>query len=613
MIGKVQQILKSEFPEDWFSEFKQGSKGLEKELDEATSLSRERILDLFCISLFSGEYIRNKSFLNQLNDVESFIDSYFDIYPDKEEEQKVIYKKVKQGLVDVLKVYIRIYKNFHTLLDSHTRFPEFDIVFYSNPSLKNFLPRKTDKEVSANVNFFYRIINLQRLDHFFQDDFSFYQDLLSLEDSFDDKSLVSKYKVVAKEKIQYLKYKWEIRQKTFFLKNDIFTPIKSYIIDDELRIVAQSPKNHSNNSKLKEWQKYLECHYELTSNWRLEIQTRVNSFIDGTLSESSLTDLHSLIKYHKDITHSYPQLEEITQEIEERLESADIWNRHSFQKALIYSLNNLFSLLIKSKNPDIAKIETLKEQIGDYQKRFRIENFFTDYKYLQFTISQLEKDLGNRAELDRDNNLRENIDKVENIFKEYRKKVRWTKEHYNLLFTLPVEDCLVPSNIPELPEVYYPSAFSLPLPHSHVQDNFDKLYTRFEKLTISYSSIENLGKEFSVIKEMKGEMKKNDFKSLEVMGIFTAIITFVMATVPSIQFITSFEQAIYFTFSISSSFFIFIFGLLSLTRGITTLKKNIIFFLAVGLILGFCGYLYLQSENEKSTQKVEVSAVQIII
>lgn len=593
MISEVKNILQSEFSEDWFSEFNKSSKGLEAELDNATSKSRKSVLDLFCISLFSGEYVRNKEFSIQLDEVEKFIDSHFDIYPEKDEEQKIIYEKIKQGLVDILKIYIRIYKNFYTLLDSHTRFPEHDIVFSSNPSLKNFLPKKTDKEISASLNFFYRIINLQRLDHFFQDDFNYYQGLLSLEISFDDKSLVSKYKVVAKEKIQYLKYKWEIRQKTYFLKEEIFRPIKSYVIDDELRIIGQNPQNHSNNPKLKEWQKYLEYHYELTPDWRIELQSRVSSGSRESLSQSTLTELHTLIKYHKDGTHSYPQLEEITQEIEQRLSQSDLTNKHSYQKALIYSLNNLFSLLIKSNNPDTAKIEALKEQIGDYQKRFKIENFFTDYKYLQFLISRLEKDLGKRAELDRDKDFKINLDKVENIFEEYRKKVRWTKEHYNLLFTLPIEDCLVKSNIPELPQVYYPSAFSLPLPHSHVQDNFDKLYTRFEKLTIAYSSIQTLDKEFSLIEGMKRDLQMSDFKSIEIIGIFTAIITFVMATIPSFQFIETFKQAIYFTFTIASSLFLFIFAIFSITRGFPTFKKNTIFFLTVGSILIFCIFLYL--------------------
>lgn len=288
-------------------------------------------------------------------------------------------------------------------------------------------------------------------------------------------------------------------------------------------------------------------------------------------------------------------MEEITREIEKRLKAADKKNKYSYQKALIYSLNNLFSLLLKSSNPDIGQVETLKEQIADYQIKFKIDNFFTDYKYLDFSISKLEKEHANRGELDNSKETKESLLNIEGIFEEYRKKVRWTKSHYNLLFSLPLKDCLVDTNLPELPLYYYPSGFSLPLPHSHVQKNFDKLFTRYEKLSISYSSIESLDKEFKLIKNLKSDLQKNDFKSIEIIGIFTAIITVVMATIPSLKFITSLEQAIYFTFTLASSFFLFLFGIFSLTRGISTLRKNIIFFTTVGAIIVLCTYLFIRS------------------
>jgi len=274
LIDQVQKTIEENFSENWLSDFQEKKVDLDKALHTAATDTREKVLSLVIISLLSGEYACEKNFIHKLNRLEDFIDSHFDSYPEDDSSQDIVLKRIKQELVDIIKIYIRVYKNFQTLLDAHVKYPNYDIVFSSNPSIKSFLPKKEDKSISHEINFFYYLLMLQRLDHFFQDDFSYYRNLLDLEDFISDKEIVSKFKVVAKEKIQYLKFKWEVRQKTYIQKEDNFTPVTSYIVDDELKIIAQDPENHSTSEKLKDWQDYLECHYELTNNWKFQIQKK---------------------------------------------------------------------------------------------------------------------------------------------------------------------------------------------------------------------------------------------------------------------------------------------------------------------------------------------------
>src|SRR5690606_4917830 len=112
-------------------------------------------------------------------------------------------------------------------------------------------------------------------------------------------------------------------------------------------------------------------------------------------------------------------------------------------------------------------------------------------------------------------------------------KIEWSLSHHKLIFGLPFSECLVETSIPDLEKVYYPSSFVLPLPTDDIQSNFNKLDSKFKKLNIISSSIATLDKEFDEIERIKQKLKLSDFRSIEIIGVFTAIAAFVLSQVGS--------------------------------------------------------------------------------
>ena len=583
--------------------------GLSKVVKESIIYS----FDSFYISVLSGEYISNKSFNSDLKDLEIFIDRNFS-YMGGDAIQATLDIQIKKNLVGSIKIAINFYKNFFKLLETFFKYPNIDVISVSNPAISKLISENnfSEKEIQDKLEFFSLLIAISRADHFIRDDIGFYDDLIELEYILKNLSIPpstpNKFAVVLREKVQYLKYKWEIRQRTLYgKKNHIY--MKSYLTDDKLIVIDNSQTTKSRETVVSKWQDYLESHYEL-GEWQAKIETEINDIERSNLSSLTLLDLHKLIKYYKDVSKNYNNLTEVVSEVEKRFNSATI-EIQTYSKAYSYALNNQFSLLLtlkqlKTLDEDISK---LKNKIDAFQNKSKIDNFFVEYKYIQFLLDKAELDYNSRKSLESINSANEIIILAEDIIHAYSKKLNWSKNHYHCVFQLPYEESLIDCTITELPKVYYASSFVLPLSRIESQDNFDDLVMTFNKLSTSIKVITSLTKEFSVIQKTTESLKDNDFKSIEVIGVFSAIITFVMASIPAIPFIDSIWKALLYFIAIGGSLGLFLLIIFSLRGGVGKLKERSVYILSFSSLIAIivtC-VIVINSENKlKEIDKPEI-------
>ncbi|MEN2486337.1 hypothetical protein AAYQ05_00940 [Flavobacterium sp. B11] len=625
-INKILQALTEKFPENWadtyISEVEntlpetivpegEGVIGnvvqqVDKDrLKEAVNDSIDFFFDSLIISVLSGEYISNNEFGSELQKLDDFINRNFSYFGD-ETIQAVFDSEIKNNLVGSTKIAINLYKTFYKLLETLSKYPNIDIISVSNPTVSKLI-NDTNLEITIKekLEFFNLTIGLTRYDHFLRDDIGFYQDLIEIELHIKNATLPpstpNQFSVVLREKVQYLKYKWEIRQRTLYgKKNHIY--MKSYLTDGELTFIDKNAINRSQETTLSKWQEYLESHYEL-GEWKSKIETDINNINRVNLSEVSILDIHKLIKYYKDVNPNYVNLSEIVSEVEKRMLTVTL-ETHTYNKIYAYALNNQFSSLLIQDDVDENDIINLKKKIDSFQSKTKIDNFFVEYKYIDFLLRKIELSYNTREGLDSITSTNLLIEKVETVIQAYSKNLNWSKNHYHCVFQLPYTESLVDCIIPELPKVYYSSSFVLPLSRVESQDNFDDLIMKYNKLSTSIKVITSLTKEFSIIKTTTDSLKDNDFKSIEVIGVFSAIITFIMASIPALAFIDNIWKALLFFISIAGSLGMFLLIIFSIRKGVSEFRKNTIYifsFFALLLIILSCIYAI----NSQKTSKTE--------
>lgn len=442
------------------------------------------------------------------------------------------------------------------------------------------------------IIFFNLVVNVYRIDHFFDDSTRTYRTINQLENSL-KKHQRTKYHTSIKEKLKYLKLKWEIRQKSYKKSNAKLA--KAYLVDDELFISTDKIDYKTSIDKLKKWQEYTECYYEL-DDWKSNLNKITTEFKHKDYSELSTLELLFLLKDFKDVNKDYESLKEVVLEFEKRFtKHCHTEQRFLYNKTYLYSLNNQFSLLLEQTDVDEDSISELKSHIEKIQKRCNIDNFFIDSKHIDFRITKLESIFSNREELEDLSKYKEELEGLSKSVTAYKKNLNWSKNNHNLLFQLPYKECLVESNISDL-DIFYASSIVLPLPHEESQDHYESINSRLRELKQLVLSVVSLNKEFSTIRGLQA----NQIKTLETIGVFTAITAFILASIPSFSFVKDFYQALLFTGIIGSSLFLMVSMIFLFTRGFKRVPSWIL--IIVSIIL----FVFTIFSLRNSVDKIEV-------
>lgn len=619
-LEKAQALLNDEFPSGWLNEII-GENTLEvtsitERLVEKLSVIEDKLFDHLNLSIIRGEYIKNISdtqrqvfsLKNKLEELQSIaqdslsgsIDDlsnfFIDIYLDK----------YKSGFLDPLGFALEYYSYFLTQIKRALNFSDNEIAINYHEAIiqANGLGNANDQTVK-NIKLLNANIDVAEADHF-----------LSIDNGHLALLIEVKTKLLSSSEYRSAPYSVYIRDKANFLLNKLALRLRKetpktrslYLVKNgiEERITSTSLRD---GTVFDQWIDQAGIHYEIADSWEQYTSESFEKSRKKKLEDCSISELHCRIKYYKDIYQnkqsSIEHMLTIGNEILRRknlLSDSEDLDNYTLSVNHNYASNNYLSLVSnKESDKHEEEVYAVYEDVLQQQSTSGIKNFFPQTRILKYCLQKLEDLYKSRKALDIKKS-RGLIDRCNSVYATYKENVEWTKEHYNYVFQLSFEECCLQLNDTNVGRIYVFSSFILPLPKDKYIEEFEYNKKQVDQVENSVKVLENVEPELS-------NLQDREVRALEILGIFTALISFVVASLPTFAIIKTAPQAALFTLALATSFSSFILLLLiTLRRKTRTIISLIVLFLILAAAIITWILLVSQSENNVDKAVINMNA-----
>lgn len=411
-----------------------------------------------------------------------------------------------------------------------------------------------------------------------------------------------------KKKATFLLFKWCKRTKVSGVSLYIDKGIESY--ETEL-------KNYGDN-----WTSlvdYINNHYynEKSEKRKISEKKLTKSFADiknKNFEEFSCREIHLYIKYYKDIDKNLEKLDDIIFFLEEWKEEEEINNEEKNIRTIIYNYarNNRFSLFTETCNDR----EDLQKQYNKIDNKDN-KNYFLQYKFIDKSIELLNTEFNEKNEnitIDQIEEIETYLNKIKFEYVTYKKNIEWILEHIYFIYRVSFKECIID-------DIFIYSSFLLPLDNRKSKDGFEKVSDKFRELKSQLPLFRKMAEFNDDVSKVKEELfqfdekiEKHDTKTIELMGLFSAIIAFVMGSIPTFQYMKNIYDVGIFFVTFATSLISFLLVLLLITRK-TRINRRfwyqliliIIFYIAM---IVFTTYL---SNKKDTTQTIQLQTEKTII
>lgn len=362
-----------------------------------------------------------------------------------------------------------------------------------------------------------------------------------------------------KLKSDFLKHKWKIRK-----------------LETGLEDVSYSHEGRTmyfkdfvpQESKFKEWVSYIDIHYERNTDWKAKLAGCVKTIKDETPDKLNDLELHTLIKYYKDVEEDYERLESLKDKILEKFSHRGVtfYDKYASKVFCNYATNNTYSLFVKVSKDLNAIRDKFKE--AKRATKGSMLNFFLPYKYLYNTVDKLlqkSQSLDNLEFLDISQEVFD--DHCHKVLAQYTKAKDWAYDHHNYIVILSYEDSTITLDEPltykanpdcNLEEIFIASSIVLPAVRKDIENKYQAVKQKFNELEIFINTVRRLRSDLRKINSLKDKMAGQEKRSIEIIGLFTAIMTFVIGSIPAFKFVTTFYQALLFLFCLGGTLGLFV-------------------------------------------------------
>ncbi|MRJ07392.1 hypothetical protein EDL99_00635 [Ornithobacterium rhinotracheale] len=549
------------------------------------------IIRLFFCSVIAGEYIGNSKIEENISKCATLIAEPIEnlnTISDKNKsllELKDIVESVKD-IIDIYTLFIREVSIIH-----QNDYEDYFIV--RNPSFS----RKNRLETNLFISF----LNVSYFDIQLSDTKRYYSDLEKIKRNIEGMFEGGRLSFLANEvkkiilKINFLLFKWEKRAKKDEKK------IAKYI--DGNRDRTTSRERITKNKEFTELINYIDNHYD--DNKDPFIIKQCEDLLDDKnfdLYNTTAKNYHALIKYYKDITDDIDSLENIVSVIDYRRQKSN--NDIIWETIYSYAKNNRFSLYVESCKDKYKLIEQYNDVKSDDK------NYFSQFKTLNKALLLLEEETNDPSKV---KDVQMFIkDYLSSIYDAYKNNMEWSLEHsHKMLYRLPYEECMVD-------DIYVHSGFMLPPPNKEAHDNYENIRRRYETLQMTIESLSKITPISNNVKELNDKIQKSEVKYVELIGLFTAVVAFIMGGVQGFTFVKSIWHALAFLFVLAFSLISFLLVLLLITRhDESILRKNWISIAIVYILLLILGYYSMckiksEKDNEKKIDEDKTKTTEII-
>ncbi len=549
-----------------------------------------------CLSLISGEYFTNTEIISKLDNTENEIK---DIPRFANTLSFEILKRVLESSSAIV-IIIENYKIFiKDIIDRYSEEQDF-YLFTQNPHFEDIINGSDfSEDYEKFVNYFITLLGVIRLENFPTTHKEYIMEVFDYGSKI-NKITINEYSDISTAittKVDFLKHKWKKR-----IEN--INPYHSNYLDGgTLKTIEDF---NGDNEILKSWvgiidTQYVDTQHDLVSNnWKDVIKKRVSSYKNTSLNNLSILQVHQLIKYYKDVKPNLSKLDEIALFLRNKaddIEDENCFTKYAYNIIYNYAINNVFSMYV-SKEQNIDNITKKYKEIRESIKG-SVNNYFLRFKYLEYLVNYLQSKMRDDEKINFLNAYSDLIEDCDEEMQEYSNNIEWAKLNFNFVFMLPYDECLVSCDVAGLETIFYPSTFVLPPSILKTERDYKKIKQKYDNLLLSYKAGKYFKNEIEKIEELGKNLDSKDFKAIEIISIFTAIITFVLSSIPAYKFIDSVWESLLFMLSLATALSVFVTLILFSTRDLY--KKWYAYIPVIVLsAISFFGYLNLtQFEKQK--------------
>lgn len=560
----------------------------------------QKIISYLFDSILIGEYL-NKDSYNKLEKIRKkliYTENIESRIP-KEDKYKPILSLIEplkdktNEIQNIINYYLLFIEDVKTIINN----PEKDEIFilskskYQSDNDSNVL-----KLFTLNLFLCFSDILFTEKQDCYQE-ISYVKELLS-EERFSNLNLNPQIEKM-KKKATFLLFKWCKRAKLSgfsMLKED---KIKEY-------------KDDINNfgKKWKYLVTYIENHYYKEEEKYLFVEKIKESYIkieDKGFDCFTCQDIHLYIKYHKDIDKNIQKLDAIISFLDKRRYNTAIEDKEKNIRTIIYNYarNNRFSLFTETCN----NREDLQKEYNKIDNKDN-KNYFLQYKFINKSIELLNSELNQKNKTI----TIEQIEKIEKFLKEieieykiYKTNIEWILEHIYFIYRVSFKECIID-------DIFIYSSFLLPLDNRESKEGFEKISDGFRNLKNQLPLLKKISLFKDELLQFDEKIEKRDAKTIELMGLFTAIIAFVMGSIPTFQYLKNIYDVGIFFIVFATSLISFLLLLLLITRK-TRINKRfwgqsiliVIFYITMIKLIIFL------SNKKDSTQTIQQQTEKTVI
>ena len=360
-----------------------------------------------------------------------------------------------------------------------------------------------------------------------------------------------------KKKASFLLFKWCKRAE---LRG--FSMLK----EDKIKEYKEDINNFG--GKWKDWVTYIENHHYKEDEKYLFVEKIKESYIkieDKGLKNFTCQDIYSYIKYHKEIDKKIDKLDEIISFLDKgRFRTTDNYDKNIRTIIYNYARNNRFSLFTETCD----NREELKEEYDKIDNKDN-RNYFLQYKFIDKSIELLNAELNEKNEnitIEQVEEIEKYLEDIEPEYKTYKTNIEWILEHIYFIYRVSFKECIID-------DIFIYSSFLLPLDNRKSKDRFEKITDDFRELKSQlplFRKMAEFNVEVSKVKEelfqFDEKIEKHDTKTIELMGLFSAIIAFVMGSIPTFQYFKNIYEVGLFLIVFATALISFLLVLLFITR-----------------------------------------------
>ena len=408
-----------------------------------------------------------------------------------------------------------------------------------------------------------------------------------------------------KKKASFLLFKWCKRAE-----------LRGFSMLKEDKIKEYKEDINDFGGKWKDWVTYIENHHYKEDEKHLFVEKIKESYIkieDKELKNFTCQDIYSYIKYHKEIDKKIDKLDEIISILDKRrFCTTDNYDKNIRTIIYNYARNNRFSLFTETCD----NREELKEEYDKIDNKDN-RNYFLQYKFIDKSIELLNAELNEKNEnitIEQVEEIEKYLEDIEPEYKTYKTNIEWILEHIYFIYRVSFKECIID-------DIFIYSSFLLPLDNRKSKDRFEKITDDFRELKSQLPLFRKMAEfkgDVSKVKEdlfqFDEKIEKHDTKTIELMGLFSAIIAFVMGSIPTFQYLKNIFDVGIFFIVFATSLISFLLVLLLITRK-TRINKRfwyqliriVVFYIAM---IVFTTYL---SNKKDTTQTIQLQTEKTII